>query len=212
MTMTRSTLTIGCLGALAAALMAACSGSERSTGPALVAESSSSSSLRAASGARREDTVMTLKRLTPLSAAVSVQGVIGPAGGELAVPGSGGSIVIPAGALGQPTLITMTALAGPDVAYDFQPHLRFAVPARMYQELAGTAAALHPRADGRLGGAYYEGDLASNFVDQLRSRAKVKELRHGSVDPRNRVLSFTVDHFSGYLASSGRAPTLPVQE
>ena len=197
----RFILPLGCL----TAMMVACRGSEGPTGP--IAEESRLSRGTGGGplgGDEHEDTVVTLKRLTALASRITVTAVIGPEGGELWIPSAGGRIIFPAGAVAVPTVISMTAKAGLEVAYDFQPHMTFPVPVRVEQDLRTTQAARHPVMLSRLGGAYFEGDLERNYVDVSHLRTRVKELRAGSVDRERKLLVFYVNHFSGYLASSGR--------
>src|SRR3989337_2378529 len=68
-----------------------------------------------------------------------VSAVVGPEGGSLALPGSDLAMTIPAGALSDPTLITLTSKGGPHVAYDMQPHgLAFLKPVTVVQQLRMT--------------------------------------------------------------------------
>lgn len=71
----------------------------------------------------------------------SVFAVVGADGATLLLPGADFSLTIPAGALSQPTAITVTAKAGPFVAYEMQPHgLRFKKPVIAVQGLRTTAS------------------------------------------------------------------------
>src|SRR5258708_1469043 len=98
-----------------------------------------------------------------------------------------------------------TAKPGNDVAYDFQPHLVFPVPVIIQQDLRNTSVQQNPALAPFLMGAYFESDLDKNFVDVKHTKVRVKELRPGTVNVQQRKFTFTVDHFSGYLMSSGRA-------
>src|SRR5260221_6710093 len=49
-------------------------------------------------GQGHEDTVVTVKRLTPLSARITTTAWIGPAGGQMWLPGAGVVVTFPAGA------------------------------------------------------------------------------------------------------------------
>ncbi|MEO7454878.1 MAG: hypothetical protein ABIY52_01355 [Gemmatimonadaceae bacterium] len=184
----------------------ACRGTEGPTSPSIPDATFARSGISSAWGRAgdSEDTVVTLKRLEPLAQSYSVSAVIGPRGGSLTIPEAGGTVVFPAGALATPTTITMTTRRGRDIAYDFAPHLQFPVPVLVQQDLHGTFAETHPSMLARLGGAYFEDDLDASFVDQGKRLARVKEVRAGSVDRRRMLLVFSVNHFSGYLASSGR--------
>jgi hypothetical protein len=71
----------------------------------------------------------------------SVSAVVDGDGATLLLPGADFSLTIPAGALSEPTAITVTAKAGPFVAYEMQPHgLRFMKPVIAVQGLRTTAS------------------------------------------------------------------------
>src|SRR4051812_20658725 len=72
---------------------------------------------------RRDDTVRTLKRTFRITTRISASKLIGPTGGEIVLPGTGARVYFPPFLVPTPTLITMTAKLGDDVAYDFQPHM-----------------------------------------------------------------------------------------
>ncbi|HEX9483833.1 MAG TPA: hypothetical protein VF929_04605 [Gemmatimonadaceae bacterium] len=156
-------------------------------------------------GQGHEDTVVTVKRLTPLSTRITTMAWIGPAGGTISLAGTGVIVTFPAGAVPVRTLISVTAKPGNDVAYDFQPHLVFPVPVIIQQDLRNTSVQQNPALAPFLMGAYFESDLDKNFVDVKHTKVRVKELRPGTVNVQQRKFTFTVDHFSGYLMSSGRA-------
>src|SRR5206468_1390200 len=82
--------------------------------------------------------VQILKRTKALSGAASASGIIGPTGGSLSIPRAGVEITFAPDAVTVPTRITVTAVEGVDVAYEFQPHgLQFAALASR----SGSAAA-----------------------------------------------------------------------
>ena len=71
----------------------------------------------------------------------SVSAVIGPDGGSLAIAGADFSMTIPAGALTEPTAITVVAKGGAYVVFDMFPHgLKFRRPVTVVQGLSTTAA------------------------------------------------------------------------
>ncbi|MFL5606335.1 MAG: hypothetical protein ACJ8AD_07815 [Gemmatimonadaceae bacterium] len=152
------------------------------------------------------DTALVLKRLTPLATDIVQSMVIGPAGGEINIQAAGGKIDFPPGALAVPTLITMTAFAGPNVAYDFQPHgLTFAQPVKIQQTVAGTWAAAYPVLLSGMHGSYYGTTLESAWVDNGKYFAHVDENELGYVDANKSQIKFYIGHFSGYMLSCGRA-------
>ena len=151
------------------------------------------------------DTSLVLKRFTPLTADISLTAVIGKAGGSIKIDKAGGKIDIPAGALDTNTTITMTALAGPNVAYEFQPHgLTFKVPVKVQQTIAGTWAAEYPTLLKGMHGSYYDNvSLDSTFIDKDKYFALVKEHQLGYVESNASQIKFYIGHFSGYMVSCG---------
>lgn len=151
------------------------------------------------------DTGLVLKRLTPLDTNISASAVIGPEGGSIRINAAGGKIDIPAGALSAPTKITMTALAGPNVAYEFQPHgTTFTQPVKVQQDLKMTAASVYPSLLQAAHGAYYDSSLDSSFVDPGKLLMKVKEHELGYPDVNASQIKFYIGHFSGYVVLCGR--------
>jgi hypothetical protein len=178
---------------LAAALLASCSTSEGPVAPAPTAAPSSPELLL--KGIITEPTTVTsLKRTTPLATSVSASAYVGPLGGVISVPGTGLTVVIPALALSSKQLITITALPGSDVAYEFAPHgLKFPVPLIATQKLNNTDAGtglLDPKLL-----------FAGYFADQTQPNV-VTELLNVSISAGTAV--FPIWHFSGYIVASGR--------
>jgi hypothetical protein len=133
---------------------------------------------------------------TPATA-VTVRGVIGAEGGSIAIP-NGARLIVPRGAVTGPVTFSITRVPGRIVAYEFQPHgIRFAVPVQIEQPLAGIN--LLGISLSKIEGAYFA-DVAA--LDQTTGTAKVSEFRP-TVVLWDRV-RFTVDHFSGYMVSTGR--------
>ena len=151
------------------------------------------------------DTALVLKRLVALPVDYVQSAIIGPSGGEIKINEAGGKIAIPAGALSAPTLITMTAHAGLNVAYDFEPHgLVFAQPVKIQQTLAGTWAQAYPVLVNGMHGAYAPAGLDSAWVDPGHYFAKVTENQIGYAESNGAVMKFYIGHFSGYIFACGR--------
>ena len=150
------------------------------------------------------DTVLVLKRPFYLPNDVSASADIGPEGGEINISATGGKIDFPAGALRERTHITMTAKAGWNVAYEFEPHgISFDKPVKIQQDLKLTLIYRTNEAKNLTAG-YYSRDLNGSFLDPWKFFARVSELRHVDLDKANpRVAKFYIYHFSGYLMSSG---------
>ena len=152
------------------------------------------------------DTVSVLRRVVPLRSDVADTVVIGPSGGDIRLSAAGVTVHFPAGAVAVPTTIVMTAHAGWQVAYDFQPHgIQFAQPVTIRQDLRRTIAQWAPALLSRLEGDYYDDTTGSPFLDRWQLVATVKEKLGGSCDRRAMLLIFQIHHFSGYLVSSGRS-------
>jgi hypothetical protein len=145
------------------------------------------------------DTVIVLQRDVPLAAPVTVTKIIGAEGGRLVVPGTGLTMDFPAGALVAPTPITVTALPGRGVAYEFGPHgITFAKPVTIRQDLEPTVLNRWTAQWVRLKGGYFKSqtDLLSRLL-----RAVVSELLPATTDVSNMEVRFDIRHFSGYLVA-----------
>jgi hypothetical protein len=143
-------------------------------------------------------TVDGLQRTTPLAAPITVSKSIGADGGTLTIPQAGVTVVVPKGALAQPTTITMTARAGSLVAYDFAPHgITFAKPLVFSQQLKGTNASLLTAPFLSLG--YY-----SDASLLTKTGGLVSELLGGTLNTLTWTFTAPIPHFSGYIVTSGR--------
>jgi hypothetical protein len=145
-------------------------------------------------------TVNVVRRNTPLATSVSASAVIGLFGGQISIPSAGIKVVIPALALTSPTRITVTAIAGDQVAYEFEPHgTRFLVPLIVTQNLVGTDAT-----NGGLLKPLVAGYFASTSdLDPLGGTGLVSELLGVALNLSSKTATFSVFHFSGYLIASG---------
>ena len=177
----------------AALLLASCSTSDSSVAPAPSAVSSSPSLLL--KGIAIEPTTVTsLQRTTSLATSVSASAYLGPLGGTISVPGTGLTVVVPPLALSSKQIITITALAGKDVAYEFEPHgLKFPVPLIATQRLSSTDAGTGLIDPKLLFVGYFSDATKDNIVS---------ELLNVSVSAGTAV--FPIWHFSGYIVASGR--------
>ena len=138
-------------------------------------------------------------RNIPLANDVTWSFTAGSGGATSTNSAVGLTVTVPPGALSDPITITVTALAGAPVAYQFEPHgTQFDRKVILTQRLQGTSAGseLLPV----LQGAYFPTDepiLKSGL-------ALVSELFSGLLNPLTRSFSFGVEHFSGYIVVSGR--------
>jgi len=142
-----------------------------------------------------------LRRIKPLPAPIAVTATLGPLGGRLSVPGAGLTVVVPPLALSKTTTITVTALAGNLVAYEFAPSgTKFLVPLVATQDLRNTnTSGLNVSL---FSAGYFKSTSDINFVTVT---ASVGELLSVNVSLLNLTATFTIPHFSGYLVATGRA-------
>jgi hypothetical protein len=140
--------------------------------------------------------VTPLARTTPLASSITVSANIGVLGGRISVPGAGLSILIPAGAVTSTTKITVTAVAGSNVAYEFEPHgLHFVVPIFATQDLRNTQAAS--------GGLVNPLSLFVGYFPDNTSLTSVTELLGLGIDLLNQTSTASISHFSGYIWATG---------
>jgi hypothetical protein len=148
---------------------------------------------------RKKPRVSVLTRRSPLKRDYVVSADIGPAGGSLQIDDAGVSITFPKNAVSVKTRITMRALAGRTVAYEFEPHgLTFVVKPIIEQDLDKTN--WYQVFKGGVEGVYFA-DPAS--LDQTLGEADADEF-FLTTTKGDKILSFSVPHFSGYLVSSAR--------
>jgi hypothetical protein len=142
-------------------------------------------------------TVTPLQRTKPLANPLSASANIGPLGGTLAIPGAGVVVVVPPLAVSSTQKITVTAVAGSNVAYEFAPHgLKFKLPLVVTQNLNGTAAATN--------GSINPLSLFAGYYPDSTKITSVSEILNVNVNLLNQLATFSVWHFSGYILASGR--------
>jgi hypothetical protein len=147
------------------------------------------------------DVVKLLKRDDALGS-ISATVVIGPKGGRIQLQDAGLRIDFPRGAVEVPTRITVTALRGRNVAYHFEPHgLVFRTPVTLSQSLRNTSAWKDARFAAQLQGSYFDRLL----VDPTEVYSRSLERREGKLKDSAKRLEFTIEHFSGYMVSTGKS-------
>jgi hypothetical protein len=139
-----------------------------------------------------------LQRDTPLASNVSWTFTVGSAGGSSSNSSVGLYITIPSGALSSTKTITVTALAGANVAYNFSPHIEFNKKIYLTQDLSGTSTGL-------LGGLLLKGAHFTGSAPTYNSSglAIVDEIVSGLHLPWMQTFTFGVDHFSGWITGNG---------
>lgn len=142
-----------------------------------------------------DTTVNTLQFAVPLLGDISRSATIGPEGGTIEIPETGFRLDIPKNALAAPTLITVTAVQGSTVAYEFEPH-GIALNKRLIvtQSLGPTSIV-----SGLLGRSFTGSYFTSRDDIHLDGTAFVHELEPTSTDLLSLQLRFSIGHFSGYL-------------
>jgi hypothetical protein len=134
----------------------------------------------------------------------TVSGTVTPWGGTLTIPQSDFTITFPAGAVSQPTLITVTS--DPNyVAYKMSPAgITFAKPAVVTQRLSQTAIYGQPLGSTKLFGAYISDDLLdlSQLLHVLEIELSATIFSSGPTSlPEIEI--WAVNHFSRYMLASG---------
>lgn len=139
-----------------------------------------------------------LLRNSALSSNVTVSKNIGILGGAISIPSAGILVVVPALALSSTKTISVTALAGSNVAYEFSPHgTTFNIPLVVLQDLSNTQA--------QTGGLVNPLGLALGYFPNSSAPTTVTELLNVSVNLASQTAVSTIWHFSGYIFAGGRS-------
>jgi hypothetical protein len=146
-------------------------------------------------GSTATKTITPLQRTTPLATNLTTSAKIGALGGTLSLPGAGLTVVVPPLAVLTTTTISVTALAGSNVAYEFSPHgLKFLLPLVVTQNLKITKATPSLLSLG----------LSLGYFPDANHVTSITELLSVNVDLLGTTAISTVWHFSGYIYASGR--------
>jgi len=141
-------------------------------------------------------TITPVHRDAPLAKSITVSKNIGILGGTIAIPEAGVSIVVPPLAMASTKTISVTAMAGDKVAYEFAPHgLKFLLPLVMTQNMSKTDAS---------GGLLGLLDLKVGYFPDSSKPTSVTELLGVQVNVLNQTAITTLWHFSGYIFAGGR--------
>ncbi len=149
-----------------------------------------------------------LTRKKALTEEITATATIGQEGGSFAIPAAGLSVVVPPGAVAEPTVFAATALAGDMIAYDFAPHgSQFNVPLQVTQDLKETSWTKWKKLDEApvLEVGYFRDRTQ---LDQQLRTAVIDEFLPTQYQLDKKELRFDVEHFSGYMVSSGRVSAL----
>jgi hypothetical protein len=142
------------------------------------------------------DTVVVVQRLQALPYDITQTKLIGSGGGQISIPAAGVTLIVPYGAVDYATPITMTALAGRGVAYEFGPSgMTFKKPLTIKQDLSVTS--IDPRLLSKLkfSGGYFKSRkyLLGGLL------GIIYELLSATTSASGTSVQFNVKHFSGYL-------------
>lgn len=181
---------------IALAGVTACA-TDNSTSPASSTTTRDSTSIRG-DVLQNPITIVPLQRIDSLPSPQTTSARIGILGGRLSLPGAGLIVVVPPGAVVTPVTITVTAVAGPDVAYEFSPHgLQFLVPVVATQDLSVTQA--------RTGGTINPLLLFVGYFPDSSNITSVTELLSLQINLLGQTSTALLPHFSGYTWGCGRS-------
>jgi hypothetical protein len=148
-----------------------------------------------------------VKRDVPLAENVVTSFAVDGNGGRFRLPG-GLTIDVAAATFKTPITLTVTALAGDMVAYEFQPHgLVFRKPLSMKQDMRGTNWRAHDVSKLEIG--YFTDSTALSMKE---NRALIKEFLRANIDTQGQRVIWDVHHFSGYMVSTGRQSSFTSDE
>jgi ZU5 domain len=142
-----------------------------------------------------DTTVNALQLAVPLLNDVSRSATIGPDGGTIEIPETGFRLDIPKNALSAPTLITVTAVQGSTVAYEFEPHGIALNKRLVVTQSLGPTSIISSLLGRSFTGAYF----TSRDDLHVDGTAFVHELEPTSTDLLSLQARFSIGHFSGYL-------------
>lgn len=142
-----------------------------------------------------DTTVNTLQFAVPLLSDISRSATIGPDGGAIEIPETGFRLEIPKNAIATPTLITVTAVHGSTVAYEFEPQGIALGKRLIITQSLGPTSIVSNLIGRSFTGAYF----TSRAEIHANGTALVHELEPTSTDLLSLQLHFSIGHFSGYL-------------
>ena len=188
------------MGAAAIGLLAACSSESLTTPTARPNNDLTSAPLAIVTGTVTN--VTGLLRTNPVLVAVTRSRTFDRNGGQLDIPELGFSLQVPAGAFRGDTLtVSVTAIRGRMVAYNFEPHgTTFLKPLTFSQQLLGTNGLVGTQFRTDLAGGYFKSDTQLNTTTNSAAIDEVFGIMFNGT-----TASFDIRHFSGYMVSTGRS-------
>lgn len=134
-----------------------------------------------------------LGRVAELPGDITVSKKIGVSGGRIVVAATGFELIIPRGALSNEVVISVTAIAGKSVAYEFAPHgITFRRPLQ-FRQLASFTEGVWSS----YGGGYFQ---SRSQIESEMGTASLNEMVSASLNLQGWI-TFDIWHFSGYLVS-----------
>lgn len=205
----RRTFSLSTLGALALSMvLAACA--DAPTGPSAPPAAPSAGLLGTLGTVTSTLTTTVTGTLTRVTALVRAEPIVAEetrsytirrsTGGTIEWPDVGLTVIVPARAFSAKEMtITVTALRGDVVAYEFGPHgVQFDRPLTIVQNLNGTGF-WRLGVGARLQGAYFK---SADQINEANDTALVDEFQPTTVDYFRSQVRFDVSHFSGYMVST----------
>jgi hypothetical protein len=152
--------------------------------------------------------VKLLKRTPPLKTVETKSLTItATKGGTISLPTAGLTVTVPVGAVPAGTSLTITvrAIAGKSVGYDFEPHgTVFLKSLTLKQDLAKTS--WKQMGAGTLWGGYFPVNSALDDVNSLANITETFPVRITTEGTKKTPFAiWDVWHFSGYVLTTGRA-------
>ena len=140
-----------------------------------------------------------LARTKPITSPITARARFTAKGGTLVIKELGVTLTVPANALPRDTMtITMTALPGSMVVYEFEPHgTVFRTPLTLSHTLKGTK--YDPTRDGRFGGHFTDRSKIYEQKQQVLINETASPFIVGG------SISFKIGHVSGWMMSTGFA-------
>ena len=184
------------LVASGAAIIASCATGDSPTSPPAVAPPAAPSQSLLGGLLGTPQKVVGLQRTTPLASPITVSKNIGLLGGTLSIPQAGLTVIVPPLALTSTKKVSITALAGSTVAYEFSPAgTKFLLPLVATQSLVNTQA--------HNGGLINPLSLFVGYFADNSNINLISEILNINLNLLGQLAIFDIWHFSGYILASG---------
>lgn len=146
-----------------------------------------------------------VSRRVPLAKDITVSLLVGTNGGRLEIPAAGLRVDVPSNALPRgsaPVLLKVTAFAGSQIAYDFEPSgTKFVQPLRFEQDLNALALNMALLRTQLPSISYFK---SRSDLDAAAGTVRTYEDLLTSFDLSGHTVKADIWHFSGYVVAWGR--------